>query len=57
MTIEDKIRDQKLQFDMYREAANISALSLGKIDKYNYPYNAEYPQFDWLKHRAYFLYF
>ena len=26
MAIEDKIRYQKLQYDVYREAANISAL-------------------------------
>ena len=33
MTIDDKIRDEKLQ---YREAAKISALSSGKIDEYEY---------------------
>ena len=36
MTIEDQIRDQKLQYDINREAAKISALSSGKIDKYEY---------------------
>ena len=36
MTIEDQIRDEKLQYDINREAAKISALSLGKIDKYVY---------------------
>ena len=36
MTIEDKIKDEKLQYDINREAAKISALSLGKIDKYEY---------------------
>ena len=36
MTIEDQIRDEKLQYDINREAAKISALSLGKIDKYEY---------------------
>ena len=36
MTIDDKIRDQKLQFDINREAAKISALLSGKIDKYEY---------------------
>ena len=35
MTIDDKIRDEKLQYDINREAA-ISALSSGKIDKYEY---------------------
>ena len=34
MTIEDQIRDGKLQYDINREAAKISALSSGKIDKY-----------------------
>ena len=34
MTIDDKIRDEKLQYDINREAAKISALSSGKIDKY-----------------------
>ena len=36
MTIDDKIRDEKLQYDINREAANVSALSSGKIDKYEY---------------------
>ena len=36
MTIEDQIRDGKLQYDINREAAKISALSSGKIDKYEY---------------------
>ena len=34
MTIEDQIRDEKLQCDINREAAKISVLSSGKIDKY-----------------------
>ena len=34
MAIDDKIRDEKLQYDINREAAKISALSSGKIDKY-----------------------
>ena len=34
MTIEDKIRNEKLQYDTNKEAAKISALSSGKIDKY-----------------------
>ena len=33
MTINGKIRDEKLQRDINREAAKISALSSGKIDK------------------------
>ena len=36
MTIEDQIKDEKLQYDSNREAAKISALSSGKIDKYEY---------------------
>ena len=36
MTINDQIRDQKLQYDINREVAKISALSSGKIHKYNY---------------------
>ena len=34
MTIVDKIKDQELQYDINREAAEKSALSSGKIDKY-----------------------
>ena len=36
MTIYDKISDEKLQYDISKEAAKISALSSGKIDKYEY---------------------
>ena len=36
MTIEDQIKDEKLQHDINREAAKVSALSSGKIDKYEY---------------------
>ena len=36
MTIDDHIRDEKLQYDINREAAKISALSSGKIDKFEY---------------------
>ena len=35
MTLEDQIRDEKLQYDIDREAAK-SALSSGKTDKYEY---------------------
>ena len=34
MTTDDRIRDGKLQYDINKEAAKISALSSGKIDKY-----------------------
>ena len=36
MAIEDQIRDEKLQYDINRETAKISALSSGKIDKHEY---------------------
>ena len=36
MTIDDKIREEKLQYDIKREAAKVSALSSGKIDKYEH---------------------
>ena len=36
MTIEDQIKDEKLQYDINREVAKISALSSGKINKYEY---------------------
>ena len=44
MTIDDMIRDEKVQYDIKREAAKISALSSGKTDKYEF-----------LKVRKYFL--
>ena len=46
MTINDQIGDEKLQYNINREAAKISALSSDKVDKYEYltgeeilPYN------------------
>ena len=36
MTIEDQVKDKKLQYDINREAPKISALSSGKLDKYEY---------------------
>ena len=36
MTINDQIRDEKLQYDINRETAKIPALSSGKIHKYEY---------------------
>ena len=36
MTINNQIRDEKLQYHIIGEAAEISALSSGKIDKYDY---------------------
>ena len=36
MTINDQIKDEKLQYDINREAAKISALSSGHLHKYEY---------------------
>ena len=36
MIINDQITDEKIQYDINREAAKISALSWGKIHKYEY---------------------
>ena len=36
MTNDDDIRDETLQYDIIREVAKISALSSGKIGKYEY---------------------
>ena len=36
MTIDDQIKDEKLQFDINTEASKISALSSGKIGKNGY---------------------
>ena len=36
MIIKNQTGDEKLQYDINREASKISALSSGKIDKYEY---------------------
>ena len=36
MTNDDQIRDEKLQYNMNSEAAKISTLSSGKINKYEH---------------------
>ena len=36
MIINDQVRDEKLQYDINREATKISALSSGKIHQYEY---------------------
>ena len=41
MTIDDKVIDEKIQYDISRKAAKISALSSGKIDKYEFPTGEE----------------
>ena len=42
MTSNDQIRDEKLQYDIKIKATEISALSSGKIDKYEYLTGKEY---------------
>ena len=41
MTIDDQIRDEKLQYNINRKAAKVSALSSGKSNKYEYPTGEE----------------
>ena len=41
MTVDDKIIDEKLQYNINREAVKISTLSSGEIDKYEYPAGKE----------------
>ena len=36
MIIDDQIRDKKMQYDINRKAAKISALPSGKIEQYEY---------------------
>ena len=36
MTLDDKTKDKKLQYNINREAAKISASLSGKFDKYEY---------------------
>ena len=36
MTIKDQVKDEELQYHINGETAKISALSSGKIDKYEY---------------------
>ena len=36
MTLDHQVRDEKLQYDINREAAKISPLSSAKIDKYEF---------------------
>ena len=36
MTINDQIKDEKLQYNINRESAKISALWSGKLQKYEY---------------------
>ena len=36
MKTDDQIKDEKLHYDINKEAARISALSSGKVNKYKY---------------------
>ena len=36
ITVDERIRDEKLRCDINREASKLSALLLGKINKYEY---------------------
>ena len=47
MAIHDKIRDEKLQYDFNKEAANISALTSERIDKYEYLTDQEILPSNW----------
>ena len=46
MKTDDKIRGEKLQHDIDKQAAKILALSSGKIDKYEYLTGKELLPFD-----------
>ena len=49
MATDDNIRDEQLQYDIKREAAKISALSFGKINKYEYLTDEEILSSDQIK--------
>ena len=36
MTTNDKVSDERQHYDINKEAAKLSVLSLGKVDKYEY---------------------
>ena len=46
VTTDDKIRNEKLQYDSNREAAKISALTTGKINKHEYLTGKEFLPFN-----------
>ena len=41
MTIDDQIKDGKIQYNINRGAAKVSALSSGKINEHEYPTGEE----------------
>ena len=47
MTIDDQVKDEKLQYDINRKAAIISALSSKKSDKYEYLTGGEILRSNW----------
>ena len=59
MTIGDKIRDEKLQYDISKEAVKVSTLSSGKINKYEYFTSEEILPTDqnWMIEQAKFTFF
>ena len=51
MTIDDKLHE-KLQYNINREAAKMSALSPRKINKYEYPKGEEILPSNWRKQKS-----
>ena len=49
MTTDDKIRDEKLLYDINREAAKILGLWSGKIDKYEFLAGGDIHMIFWWK--------
>ena len=58
MTVNEKIKDKKLQYDINREAAKVSGLSAGKIDEHEYLTDEEILLYDQSKiiEQANFIY-
>ena len=56
MTIDGKIEDEKIQYDINREAAKKSASSSGKIDKYEYLAGEEISDQSEIREQAKFTY-
>ena len=59
MTTDDKVRDEKLQYNINREAARISAFTSGKFDKYEFLTGEEILPSDQIRiiEQAKFIYF
>ena len=56
MTIDGKIEDEKIQYDINREAAKKSASSSGKIDKYEHLAGEEISDQSEIREQAKFTY-